>query len=633
MTGRKGYSKSIKHLSQTIQRKLGAISCFDQKRDELEQALVRLERDPLAQSSKIEELKQELFWLNRRIETKKDELAKATLSLEKKRPPSDEPVPNEPLRIIQLEDLLTETEAELYTSFQKEEEWKEKYLKLRQAYEELQAENRRLKDLPPKPKLHPEKKKEEGKVQNGKQPKNGKKNKKGGSKKGKTKRSNQGLKIHETTILPAPADLPPGFEVLGYKDFVVQDVRLEAYNTLFRIPRIYNRDTKETMKLDFPPGVQGHFGGVLRALVIYLNHQGRVPENKIYTLLKEFGIEMSSGQIHNVLTDNIEGFHKEKADILSAGLKVSSVIQTDDTGARHSGQNGFCNVICNDLFTVYHTTTSKSRLNFLTILSQNRDCYTFNSDAIEYLHRINTPIKWIDLFAQQTNFTLKPLEKFLKRHNVPEKVSQNVLESGLLGSLIENGFNTDLIVHSDGARQFDLFVHCLCWIHAARPLKKIIAASDHQASIISQKLDEFWKFYKKLSEYKLKPTEAAAKRLNKAFDEIFDQKTGLIELNEALKSILNNKSKLLLVLERPEAPIHNNGTETEGREPVVRNKISHTGSEAGKQGRDTFLSLMKTSRKLGVSFWVYLNDRIFSSNLIPNLSFMITQKALSQTPA
>ena len=94
-----------------------------------------------------------------------------------------------------------------------------------------------------------------------------------------------------------------------------------------------------------------------------------------------------------------------------------------------------------------------------------------------------------------------------------------------------------------------------------------------------------------------------------------------------------NKSKLLLVLSRPEAPIHNNATETEAREAVITTKISKTGSEAGKQARDSFLSLMKTSRKLGIAFWAYLNDRIFNLNQIPSLGDLIKQRAQCQTLA
>ncbi len=113
------------------------------------------------------------------------------------------------------------------------------------------------------------------------------------------------------------------------------------------------------------------------------------------------------------------------------------------------------------------------------------------------------------------------------------------------------------------------------------------------------------------------------------FDEIFTTKTHSAPLNEALKRIYNNKSELLLVLERPYIPLHNNISENAIREYVKRRKISgRTRSESGRQCRDTFTSLKKTCRKLGISFWQYLKDRIEKIGFIPDLSELILEQAL-----
>jgi hypothetical protein len=89
-----------------------------------------------------------------------------------------------------------------------------------------------------------------------------------------------------------------------------------------------------------------------------------------------------------------------------------------------------------------------------------------------------------------------------------------------------------------------------------------------------------------------------------------------------------NKAELLRVLERPELPLHNNLSETDIREYVKRRKISGgTRSEDGRRGRDTFASLKKTCRKLGVSFWKYLVDRIRGDNAIPPLPELIAARA------
>ena len=88
------------------------------------------------------------------------------------------------------------------------------------------------------------------------------------------------------------------------------------------------------------------------------------------------------------------------------------------------------------------------------------------------------------------------------------------------------------------------------------------------------------------------------------------------------------ESELLLVLERPETPLHNNGSEEAIRDYAKKRKISgSTRSDWGRQCRDTFASLKKTCRKLGVSFWDYLKDRIVGTGTIPALPTLMRQKA------
>ena len=67
-------------------------------------------------------------------------------------------------------------------------------------------------------------------------------------------------------------------------------------------------------------------------------------------------------------------------------------------------------------------------------------------------------------------------------------------------------------------------------------------------------------------------------------------------------------------------PLHNNLSESDIREYVKRRKISgSTRSDEGRRCRDTFASLKKTCRKLGISFWQYLRDRVSRSNAIAPL--------------
>jgi hypothetical protein len=98
------------------------------------------------------------------------------------------------------------------------------------------------------------------------------------------------------------------------------------------------------------------------------------------------------------------------------------------------------------------------------------------------------------------------------------------------------------------------------------------------------------------------------------------EKPNWASLDLALKRIYKNKKELLLVLDRPDIPLHNNLSENDIREYAKKRKISgSTRSKTGKRCRDTFMSLKKTCRKLNISFWEYLKDRIYQKNKIPPL--------------
>jgi hypothetical protein len=98
-----------------------------------------------------------------------------------------------------------------------------------------------------------------------------------------------------------------------------------------------------------------------------------------------------------------------------------------------------------------------------------------------------------------------------------------------------------------------------------------------------------------------------------------------------LKEMRDHKADLLRVLERPEVPLHNNASESDIREYVKKRKISGgTRSTAGRPCRDTFASLKKTCRKLGVNFWTYLRDRVRGLGEIPRLGDLIRWRAVEK---
>jgi hypothetical protein len=103
--------------------------------------------------------------------------------------------------------------------------------------------------------------------------------------------------------------------------------------------------------------------------------------------LRQFGVDISSGQVNRIITEKYEKFHEEKQEILITGLKVSDYANVDDTEARHKGKNEYCTHIGNELFAWFESTESKSRINFLQLLSAGHIAYVINLDAISYMIR------------------------------------------------------------------------------------------------------------------------------------------------------------------------------------------------------------------------------------------------------
>ncbi len=101
----------------------------------------------------------------------------------------------------------------------------------------------------------------------------------------------------------------------------------------------------------------------------------------------------------------------------------------------------------------------------------------------------------------------------------------------------------------------------------------------------------------------------------------------IASLNKVLNDLQKKKNELLVVLNYPKASLHNNSSEREIREYAKRRKISAgTRSENGQKTRDPFLSLKKICKKLEVSFWDFLINRILNQNKIQPLSVIMTKK-------
>jgi hypothetical protein len=452
----------------------------------------------------------------------------------------------------------------------------------------------------------------------------------GSSKRAKT----QALIIHEDCPIAPREAVPATARFKGYRDFIVQDLHIGAHNTRYRL-EVWQTPEGEWLCGELPAPVQGsHFGAGLRAYVLYQHHQCHVTQPLLREQLREWGIDISVGQIDALLSGRNEAFFAEKDQLLEVGLEVSSSITVDDSGARHQGRNGHVTHIGNDFFAWFSSTESKSRINFLRLLQAGEPFYSLNEEARAYWRQQGLPQAMCQALMASPILELTTTphwEAHLQTLEITQERHRRIATEGaLLGGLLAKGLSRDLVIVSDGAGQFAILLHALCWVHAERLIHTLIPLNARHREDQQRVRAQLWALYADLKAYRCDPDPEAVAGLRARFERLFTQKTSWATLNALLKRLKVHQEELLLVLLRPDIPLHTNGSENDIRSYVKWRKISGgTRSDLGRRCRDTFASLKKTCRKLGISFWDYLNDRIGQIGDIPPLPEIVRERILA----
>lgn len=454
----------------------------------------------------------------------------------------------------------------------------------------------------------------------------------------KKRRSRDFLIIdREQTLHVERALLPADAEFKGYDEVLVQDLVICTDNILFRKEKFYSPSLTKSYLAEMPPGYHGEFGPGIHALALVFYFASQMTEPKILAFFEHVGVQISAGQISNLLLKGHASFHQEKDAVYEAALRSSPWQQIDDTGTRVNGRNEHCHIVTNPLHTTYLTLPSKSRLSVIDVLRNAKPrIFRLTDDALAWLEAAG-----VSSVTRQKVAHL-PREQDLDEATLSALLEQHVPGLGVqtrkwvLDALAVAAYQAHeewpivKLVLCDGALQFSWVTDelALCWVHEGRHYKKLLPTVQLHRDLVATFLDDFWAFYGELLAYSEQPRGEERERLEAAFDQLFGRTTGYWALDERIALTRAKQANLLMVLRHPEVPLHNNAAELGARQRVRKRAISFGPRSAdGVKAWDTFMSLAATTRKLGVNFLSYVHDRISEANQIPQLAELIAERA------
>ena len=444
-----------------------------------------------------------------------------------------------------------------------------------------------------------------------------------------------------------PARLPPDAVFKGYERVVVQNLVLRTDTVAFELAVWYSASERRSYRARRPAGYDdGTFAADLRALVLDLAYRGGMSETKIHELLEAHGIAIAAGTVSVLLTESRAAFADEARAVLQAGLASTPYQHLDDTSTRVDGELQYCQILCNPLYTAYQTTPGKDRQTIVDVLRGGRPAaYRYDREAERHLAflglsasaqaRVHAALALDQELdeAQLTQVLAGPLARLGPRQR--EQVREALAVAAYLA---DPDWPVVRTLVCDDAPQFRAITEelALCWIHEGRHFKQLTPYLPQHQAALATILTRFWTYYRELLAYREHPTPEERVRLDAHFDALFGTVTGYQELDRRLALTREKKPELLLVLEHPELPLHNNPAELGARQRVRKRDVSFgPRSPAGAAAWDTFMTLAATTRKLGLDFAAYLTDRFTRAGQIPPLADLIAARAaqLAGSPA
>jgi len=433
-------------------------------------------------------------------------------------------------------------------------------------------------------------------------------------------------------------DLPPDAVFKGFRRVIIQDIKIVLDNVELLLEVFHSPSTKKTYLAARPPGCEGEYGPGVRTFILTTKHMGNMSESCIHDMLTSYGILISKSSISRISRRDAALFHSDAEDILKVGVLAGKYIHIDDTGARVDGRQHFTQILCNPFFTAYATLPHKDRLSILRKLLMGMELkFQFNDATFDLLKIFKVPEKvrkYLKKNCDGRTLTEQELVILLKKipsdNRNPDQLYRRIMEAaGITMYHEQKEVPVIQTLVSDDASQFRHIVdfHSLCWIHAGRFIKKLNPLTPLFQDEVSRVRKEFWSYYKTLLAFQKEPEQADIEDLRVQFNKIFSQKTDFPALDQILRTIFDNKEKLLLVLKFPHVPLHNNPAELGARVAVRKRDVSlHTMTPEGTKAVDTSMTIIQTAKKLEVNPITYILDRL-THNELERLPVTLLKKA------
>jgi hypothetical protein len=434
-----------------------------------------------------------------------------------------------------------------------------------------------------------------------------------------------------------PAMLPPDAIRSGTTEVIVQDLLLQPDIIRFVREVWLVPNTGETITAALPHGYRGEFGPHIQALTLTLGHGANVSQPSLLTFFQDAGIAIGAGTIARWLRDQRETWLADAQLIHQAGLASGDWQASDQTSTRVDGQNETCHVLGNQYFTVYQTRPGGTRQDVLAVLWGREPVFRLNGDALAWLEatplsaglltRLSAVLPW------DTVLTAADLTTRLAAAGITLGVQQR---QQLWDALAVAAYHAQTEVPiigqllTDDAAVYHLIVdeHGLCWIHDWRHYAKLTPVVPVHQELLSTFRTDYWCYYRQLLAYRAAPTVVDRDRLRAGFDELFTRRTGYLALDERIAKTWANQELLLLMLDHPDLPLHNNDMELAARRRVRKRDVSFgPQSRAGAQAWDSFQTIIATATKLGVRVYAYFLGRLMAPASTPTLADHIRARA------